>query len=573
MESDRRLAPVGAGRMAWQRGHHMLPFDLVFMDVARKESRAVTLVDPRGRHQGSFLFREHFCTEAECDCGILLIQAVWAERGDVMATFCYSFKPFPGEPELELEPMSLQSDLSERLLATFARILAEDAGYRPSLLRHYGMWRRVVDDPAHPDHDKLGGRVRGRGEAKKSRRTAPKPPKRTDQKAQRELPLEVTTTARGVVSSGAGLELLTRGPKAEGKLQQRFRKLLEKVDQLKLRLLTWRERRAEINSEIASGQAAQREQDVLRRKMVLLLDRAHSRLSKADRKFASNIIQDLAGELLRDGETESDDEELKRVYERHGRRAFAEDQAEEAAKMKAMFGAIGIDLQQEVDLRTPEQVMARAQEKAGARQQEQLGARAAPQTKRKRSAKQLAAEEKRAAEARDAHKAVQEVYRQLARAVHPDREADPVERERKTALMREINAAYEARDLLALLELQLRLELAAGESPESLAEGRLVSYIRVLEDQAKQLTVEIDETEFPFRMTLGRNPREAITPEMVLTQIHDDLVVIEKTTAGLTLDLAAFEDLAQLKAWLKEERAAARRGSISDDDSPFDIPF
>jgi hypothetical protein len=577
-------------RVGW-RGSvaRMLPFDLLFEEVARKESRAVTLTDPRGRAVGTFLFREHYCNDVGCDCGIVLIHAVWAERRQVAGSFSYSFEPFRDEPQLELDPLNPQSDLSGTLLSWFERALAEDAAYRPALLRHYAMWRRVVDDPSHPDHRKLGGRVHGkpstrqggRGGAKKGWQNAPAPPrapKRTQQQARCELPPGVPATAESVASKGSatGLELLTRGRVAEGKLQQRFRKLLEKVDRLKLRLVTWRERRAAIESEIASCQHAQRRQDDLRQRMVFLLDRAHSKLSKADRRYVSGLIQELAGELLRDGAAEDEHAELTRLYERHAGRAFAEEQAEDASMMKSMLDSLGIDLGDEVDLGTPEQVMAKAREKLEARQKEPLRSRDERQTKRKRSAKQLAAEERRAGEARDAHKAVQDVYRQLVRAAHPDRESDPAERDRKTGLMREINAAYEARDLLALLELQLRLErVAAAEAPESLAEERIASYIRVLDEQAKQLTVELDEIELPFRLTLGRGPREVVTPAMVIDQIRADLRGIEMAAAELTDDLAAFEDLARLKEWLKSQRAAARRSPVrpDDDDMSFDIPF
>lgn len=134
----------------------MLPFDLVFMDVARKESRTLTLCDERGRHFGTFLFREHYCVEPDCDCGILLVHAVWAERRQVAASFSYIFEPRPGEPQLEPEPLSPQGELSATLLGMFEQCLAKDPAYRPALLRHYAMWKRVVDDPSHPLHGKLG---------------------------------------------------------------------------------------------------------------------------------------------------------------------------------------------------------------------------------------------------------------------------------------------------------------------------------------------------------------------------------------------------------------------------------
>ncbi len=412
----------------------MLPFDLLFRDIASEESRAITLFHRGERPLGTFLFRELYCTDLGCDCGIVLIHAVSAEQQRIAASFSYSFEPFRDEPQFELDPLNPQSELSGRLFSTFEQCVTEDSAYRSTLRRHYEMWRRVVDDPSHPDHHKLGGRVRGkpaaerggRAGAKKGRRKNPPPPPQAPngpkQEAQRELPWGVSTTAEGASKTSAtGLQLLARGPKAEGKLQQRFRKLLEKVDRLKLRLVAWRERRADIDSEIALCQSAQRRQNELARRMVLLLDGAHSKLSKPDRRFVSELIEDLAGGLLRDDDAEREDEELKLVYERHTRRAFAEEQAEDAAIMKAMLDSLGVELGEDMDLDTPEKVMASVQEKLASLESERGRARDEPRTKRKRSAKQIASEQRRSVEARDAHKAVQDVYRDLARAVHPDR--------------------------------------------------------------------------------------------------------------------------------------------------------
>ena len=55
-------------------------------------------------------------------------------------------------------------------------------------------------------------------------------------------------------------------------------------------------------------------------------------------------------------------------------------------------------------------------------------------------------------------RAVREIFRKLASALHPDRETDPGERARKTALMQRANVAYAANDLLGLLELQFEVD-------------------------------------------------------------------------------------------------------------------
>lgn len=55
-----------------------------------------------------------------------------------------------------LDPLNPQSELSPGFLELTANVLAHDPAYRDRLVRYYGMWKRVVDDPSHPDQAKLG---------------------------------------------------------------------------------------------------------------------------------------------------------------------------------------------------------------------------------------------------------------------------------------------------------------------------------------------------------------------------------------------------------------------------------
>ena len=53
----------------------------------------------------------------------------------------------------------------------------------------------------------------------------------------------------------------------------------------------------------------------------------------------------------------------------------------------------------------------------------------------------------------------------MASALHPDRVPEGPEREARTRLMQQANQAYEAKDLLKLLDLQARLDShAAGNA-------------------------------------------------------------------------------------------------------------
>ncbi len=76
-------------------------------------------------------------------------------------------------------------------------------------------------------------------------------------------------------------------------------------------------------------------------------------------------------------------------------------------------------------------------------------------------------------------------------ALHPDREADPEAHKHKTTLMGKANAAYERRDLLALLQLQLRIEQVDSVTIGRMAHSRLVALSRLLSEQAKALKQDL----------------------------------------------------------------------------------
>jgi preprotein translocase subunit SecA len=49
------------------------------------------------------------------------------------------------------------------LLDLFAEMVDRDPEYHDRLVRYYTMWKRVVDDPSHPDHGKIRSAEPGDG--------------------------------------------------------------------------------------------------------------------------------------------------------------------------------------------------------------------------------------------------------------------------------------------------------------------------------------------------------------------------------------------------------------------------
>lgn len=143
------------------------------------------------------------------------------------------------------------------------------------------------------------------------------------------------------------------------------------------------------------------------------------------------------------------------------------------------------------------------------------------------------------------------VYRKLASTLHPDRETDPQERDRKTRLMQCVNEAYQKSNLLQLMELQLELEHIEQHALSSMSEERLKHYNTILKEQVRELDQEILHVESAFRYAYGIDPFEPVSPDTVLRNLGVDLKELRLNVRTLEQDLTAFEDIKNLKRWLK----------------------
>jgi hypothetical protein len=358
------------------------------------------------------------------------------------------------------------------------------------------------------------------------------------------------------------------GPRMSKK-QQRFHKLVKDVARLKEAVRTWSLAMPEIHRGIAEHERLRAEHRAVVVELVRLFDRSYSHraLTKRERAFLRETLCETAYEVMQEVMQEEGCGELdvlKEIYNRHTRGDF---DAEAAAEGEAQAHAMRIVLEEQfgfdfgrADIRSIEELeaatFAQMDEMAG--ESTRRAEEAARRPRRKRSAREVAAEARREAERTQVGKALQEVYRKLAMALHPDREPDPEERARKTLLMQEINVAYEAKDLLQLLELQLRFEQLDEAQISTLAEDRLERYNRLLAEQVAQLKEELAGIEAPWRMQLEQLTGR-LTPARVRAYLQDDLRMVASLITYARNDLQRFADPGALKAWLAAELAAERR--------------
>ncbi|OTP66620.1 DnaJ domain protein [Caballeronia sordidicola] len=295
-------------------------------------------------------------------------------------------------------------------------------------------------------------------------------------------------------------------------------------------------------------------------------------LTKSERRTIADLISDLAGELV----AESHDAELKTIYDRYSESDFDIETAAELDDMKlALEAMLGVELGEDVDMSSPEDVLQRAQAQMEQLQKQDAvenQAREERRAKRKKTPKQLAAEAREQAEQAELSLSIREVYRKLVSALHPDREPDPQERERKTALMQRANQAYSKNSLLQLLELQLlelqlELEHIDQSAINNIGEDRLKHYNKILKEQVGELDHEILHVENGFKHSYGIPPFIEVSPGTIMRNLAADIFSLQESLHALEHDLLVFEDIKQLKEWLKivKRSLAAPRY----DDMPF----
>ncbi len=346
--------------------------------------------------------------------------------------------------------------------------------------------------------------------------------------------------------------------------QKRFNTLLRKIEQAREAPAAWHENIAAyrqahadvlkpLQGELLAGQ----------RQWVFALDGALDQRSwsKAERDTLREILCEAAGELL---EAPGEDEQLKALFDKHAEVDFDTGQREKMKAMKGLAEAMtGLDLGDDEGIDTDAALFERLQQGL----HEQVAADQARRDANAGRRPKSAAQQRREAEAQQATQSLREVYRKLASALHPDRESDERQREAKTALMQRVNQAYEANDLLALLELQLQIEQIDASHIANASEQRLKHYNKVLGDQLAELKLELEHVEMEFRMEFGLEPGWGFNPRKLGQVLEQTSRQWQAELNGQQRELRMLSDVAATKRWLKRQRHLRR-------DAEFDfLPF
>lgn len=167
--------------------------------------------------------------------------------------------------------------------------------------------------------------------------------------------------------------------------------------------------------------------------------------------------------------------------------AFAEMRGEWEAELSA--DGIDVDLSGFRPDMPPAEAAARLEEL----QQQLEAGRREGEAARPKTRKQLAAEERERQAEEVRQKDLGTLYRQLAKLLHPDLEADPALRAEKEVAMKRLTTAYKANDLHELLKLELEWVAREQADASRLTDAKLRIYNDVLKEQVKELEAALSE--------------------------------------------------------------------------------
>jgi hypothetical protein len=121
--------------------------------------------------------------------------------------------------------------------------------------------------------------------------------------------------------------------------------------------------------------------------------------------------------------------------------------------------------------------------------------------------------------------------------------------------------------LLQLLELQLEIEHIDQTAINSLSEERLAHYNKILKEQLVELEEQVRFVDYDFRMRFGIDPFASLKPESLMRILARDIVLARQALRDIESDVNATQNLASLKALIKEMRRRQR------EDDYYDVPF
>ena len=351
---------------------------------------------------------------------------------------------------------------------------------------------------------------------------------------------------------------LTTHAQALSPEQKRFNKLTQQIEQARDKLSCWHVNLPPFVSAMREraltlARAAQQTQTTWVHELGRLLEQKG--WNKRERATMQDLLCEAAWHLLQ--AQDEPDPALQALYDKHAEDPFGEAQQQDHEAFIDMVERMtGVDLGDDAMDHSHEELLERARQKLAENADHQATSQPTKPGK---------AQAKKQAEAELTAQSLRDIYRKLASALHPDREPDPDKRAARTALMQRANQAYDQKDLLGLLALQLETAQINHQDLALTAPARLKLYNKALAEQLDDIQGQLRHIEYTFRLDFNVPPNLPLHPNKLVKVLDMHVKELRHSQASLEQDLQIFQDKQATKHWLLREMERFEIEAMSGD--------
>ncbi|MDP2819489.1 MAG: hypothetical protein Q8O29_14720 [Polaromonas sp.] len=355
-------------------------------------------------------------------------------------------------------------------------------------------------------------------------------------------------------ATGSSALRLTVGKDARlSPAQLRFNRLLARIEKVKEQMADLETLADAYRPQYsATLTSLEDKKQALMRSMIHKLDECiqGTGLTAVQKRIGAEILCDLTEALAALG-----DETMQVLHDKYSARSLRDKEQDSIADMRdVMEQMLGQPLKSDEPLDSFDAMM-------NAMAQHFKETTGDDQTQRKAtgaSKKPTVAQKKAAQQQEDAETVLRKVFRQLVSSLHPDRERDPAEKQRKTTLMSEANVAYGRQDLVALLQIQMRVEQSGVQSFAQLAEEKIEAMTLLLKQQAAELERGLHQRKHQLLEEFDLSWSDVFSAAGLRTRLLAQERVLQRELSVMQQDLLQVQEAAGLKQWLKRQQQLMR---------------
>lgn len=326
-----------------------------------------------------------------------------------------------------------------------------------------------------------------------------------------------------------------RSSSSQQKFQQLFNQVtLKKAELADLEAAFKKYQQAYINELLPLEKEFDRHQE----EMIYLLDGEFEgkNYTKAEKILIHEVISNMVGNLISKGKNDK----LEKIYNKYNFFSLEEEKAMMQEECKDWIKRdLGIDLGEEIDFDNPEVLIRKLAETMKERMANQ--GEGEDEYINEKSKKDFTTQKRDKRLNINVQETIKSIYRQLILYFHPDGEQDEQEKDRKTELMKELNTAYRSKDLMLLLELQVKAQLTSADKLGAVSSDKILHYNIILKEQLNELLAKILGIKHMFEYHFSLKINKLKTPKKIINNLQYNKKMLQENIQSIKGDLLHFK--------------------------------